>query len=1772
MKQKRKVKSLLPQKNDLWGSLLTATLLVLGLALCLWSASLMTSSVWAASSNPAEYSQFQYSWTDDKVEVLYNLQFSKPEYLSGFVGEMYTDKNNDFYITSTPITVNESGVKAEDVNEVDKWLYSNILGWHKNKVHSNYVTTIWWEENVIATWNPNAVIFWWKNNEISWSAAWNPSAIVWWHHNLIKGGHNWNTIIWWHDNSISWSVSNSFILGWINNKIVSDKWINNVIVWGSNVTVDTWDVFVFSDSAFKPQGNKTFYLNVSQWLWINTESAGKWVTVNGPVKFGEIDITKPEYPCNTSTNYGVIWSWNGCLVWCTPTTAVDGQWDLLDRWKRCQEACDNEDKCSNKMPAVKEPDAYSGFCTNGVNTGNASPCTPVWDEVKDVVFETALINSVQYGGKCPEADAVNKCVFQCNSGYYLTWDRTYSSSVNGGQIGCYSICDLSKDLWPEWVNPDWTPIILKHNQMVTGYNTNDTTCARDNPYTNKDNWTAGEPFPEHCGNNKHKQPLVCVNWKMEIANGYNNPRSSSKNAKANWYTHRDCAVHPFTCDTSAGKFDLNRYYITTTLYDTPIVTDTEKDRKNMVWTRWTYKLCLDYDVLNSPNNEKAPWNEVCNVHLGNDKPYIEHYQFIGCNSTYHRSNRDGETDKYICRKECKISTDKGVRTVWDNRSITLYDRTEAECWKSLCKEETFTCNDGVWDKPQGIYTHESCTQKWDRCDGYNVDKSTHDAHTYNSQYRLCEKRMPFLPTSNQPNWTYKTYRNDNWYLKSNYTSIQECSYEQRYLLVGCDDCLHATTSLYCDNDKNVSWGSSCSSVSNWVVAGYHYNIWTSTTWNGGSFLKNQWKCEYYCNDGYYDNGSSCSANPERKCEKPEDGSWYYYTARWSSDYTKWYVAYDKKSNESGHVWELLEEWNWCTDSCKDGYRQVKGSCVSTSKENRWCIWTIPYNAVNIDNDHDDSMYPWIYHHISEGGQDCSFDCPIGYTWNGYACEYDGWNCSRCTHKATLDANWWTIVWGVDSVSGPCNTWQSLPQAELACHEFLWWWWSDKPMQVFLDSNKELVAQWWPYDSSMIGCSTEFDCKWGTPPMSPSDRYTTGPSPKFNDMPWTPVDDYSKELTECQWRCNMEYIREGDKCVEVKCKAWDKPWDNPPAQNVDKWPDTYLRTSLTDTNRKWKQWNPSNPCEWKCKSGFELSWSRDAGYECVKTVIAGCETIANGYCPTWNNRQDLVNLTVWAIKSWEKWKCKWTATTPKECVECLPGYKLTWNSYANYKCDVYNCKTPAPSGEGVLKWATTYTGENVVDNKEWNYLSGNVTAAELKACEWRCLDWFVRSGNSCIPSLQAKCSKPEEHYHCEDDTTMQAIDKVDIKVSWKTAWWKWKCAPKSGSTGDTENCLECNEDMGFQETWEGDNRTCAKDQDGVCAYDWSYCSAWTSGLVTDITANWKSIWEHWICEGIGNWKDEPCKLAWDCDGSCAYYGDAGCQGSATDIYPNNGAGYAWFNKKEICESAGYMKMSGGGITPCHLYGTMPSPYHLIPGCIGTYGSCAKWTADLKCIVGDYKAVTYHGNDAIEQCSAISAMKPNCENSTPVYPGKIECEDGWEITWTNNPSCGNAPWWAEQYDATQEWWRYRYGHKSQEVCMDRWKMAWGLETVPWNPNIPCFTCSCTNNEGEAPKKIQVTVIIPNSTPQCLYSDFLLIRRDYWGHVSPNGNYSWQQSNNGETHAVTFEVSHDWVNKAVTMQLDKTCNYGYVGSSTVGGTNGDWVIPDHDVSFTYTDPAGV
>ena len=64
MKQKRKVKSLLPKKNFVDGRFLTILLVVLSLVLCVWWVSLLTHSVRAQNSNSFLYNlviNYQYS-------------------------------------------------------------------------------------------------------------------------------------------------------------------------------------------------------------------------------------------------------------------------------------------------------------------------------------------------------------------------------------------------------------------------------------------------------------------------------------------------------------------------------------------------------------------------------------------------------------------------------------------------------------------------------------------------------------------------------------------------------------------------------------------------------------------------------------------------------------------------------------------------------------------------------------------------------------------------------------------------------------------------------------------------------------------------------------------------------------------------------------------------------------------------------------------------------------------------------------------------------------------------------------------------------------------------------------------------------------------------------------------------------------------------------------------------------------------------------------------------------------------------------------------------------------------------------------------------------------------------------------------------------------------------------------------------------------------------------------------------------------------------------
>ena len=1337
MKQKRKVKSLIFQKKDFNEGLLSALLLILWVVLCLCSATLMTTtSVWAAWLwKPLK--DITYSWMDDKVEVLYNLQFSMPNNLSGVVGEMYTVNNNDFYITSTPLTVNLSNTITKNV--VDTWLYSNILWWAGNIVKSKNITIIWWSSNKIWSSNDNAVILWWVWDEIRSSTAGHvPSVIVWWNHNTIYDNGNWSAIIWWESNSIWASVSNSFILWWKSNNANA----NNVIIWWSGVTADTWNVFVFSNVwTFKPKTSKAFYLNAERWLWINRSSAGKWVTVNGPVRFGEIKITNPSaYPCNSSStgNYWVIWFWNvdwrGCLVWCTASSAVDGKWDLLDRWKDCQKSCDNNSSyCSEKrLEPIVEPVHYLSYCTTWmwVDTGHASPCTPVWDKIENVVFETSLIDAADTV-QCP-ANAANKCIYQCDTGYHLRGDETGKfPSYKNPVPKCFKDCDLKTILWAEWA-ATWNNWVITHNDTVIAYNKQVVPCSYhkytpqlstypdylDNGYGTKwdrnyiwmDNKRKYE-LPETCTNNAHQQTLVCVDWKMFIAKTTGNGKEPTSVLATSWWTLGDsylwyahsgyiymtCATSGYKCDL--GQYDLDENYIRGTLEDTWVITTPSNphDRNTVNWTRWIYKLCKDYIV---DNTGMGCVEDVFKNQQWDNRAYDKHYEFKGCMATYHPTTRTGDlaVDPRICRQECSVTKEGRKLTVYDQQSITLYKEKNKDCsinsWNDVCEHHTFKCVDGRWEDEELLsqYPKVSCYQKWEACVGFNVTPETYAAHNQISIYSWCHKWTAFPETF--INWTYTTKWDgtNHWYIKSGYVDIQDpcIDWWHHYKLVWCVNCRHANHDQFCDESvENVEFDYYCSPISNWTVAGYKYWQWNLTKYNWTTWdFKYHGTCDFYCDDGYYKNGDSCTENPTITC--PAKPTWEVVeeeTRIYSNQVQYRYAVYE--TNTQG-VLKLKSTTNWCFRECVSGYHRVNKACEK-NYQYRSCIWTFPLNAQKVWSTSHYGLTPKEYEYNPDGW-DCAFKCKTNYSWNGYACVYDDRGCGKCNHVVQFDGNW-------GEVSGPttkevvCDQKLIMPDATRSCHRLKWWSGQgslkQKWDQVKIDSNLTFRAEW-DYDATLC----EYTCGGSAPTSSDVDiskkkAYKAG-------MQWNHVNETPRStvLDACQWRCNTWLNWNGGLwCDLKKCAGWILP----PSEWATVWPREY-RWITDDDERKWTtfdwkdEWfRDPNVCEWRCSRNWESYTDSHWVQRCTKQVFATCSKTEKWGCEVdWNNDVDEdgyatsvdhkeVKDSAWNV-IWWTWTCKWSPSweDAEDCHICNgPDYKERIDADWNWHC--VRCNSCAKNG-------------------------------------------------------------------------------------------------------------------------------------------------------------------------------------------------------------------------------------------------------------------------------------------------------------------------------------------------------------------------------------------------------------------------------------------------------------------------------------------------------------
>lgn len=673
MKQKRKVKSLLPKKFCLDGRMLTILLLVLSLVLCMWSVSLLTHSVKAAGTSAMDIQSITYTWIDNKVEVLYNMQFADPSNLEKVV--------NNLYMSGESLYISPNIVVVSGDNIVWTGKYSHILWWMGNEIYSNNITIIAWKNNIVRIKNNNASILWWVGNEIgTWYASSEriPSVFVWWSGNKAIYADKGAVLIWWRDNRVEnySSFKNTFLLWWYQNYSRG----TNIILWWHDITNTSHNVFVYSNYPgsgwiiFEPSSSNAFYLHVISGAGINTEWI-EWLSVGWAVSIGGVW----HYTC---MNYalGEMMNYSGCLVWCTDVGATEGKWEMLDKWDRCADICRNHNAWCFMSSDEIDVNDYAAQCTKWVNTENAHLCVS-WElsKYKNVLFETSLIDSDE---KCDLTQDI--CTYQCNQWTHLMWD--------GANRRCYSDCSYTRNDWTEVRN-------IKHGEFITWYNVGEVKCGSDG---------AGDV----CSN--HVKSLFCNSGSMRIGSMNGEPvelRQYYKQCVMSWYVCSD-------------EYNLTYNDIITNYQEEGFATGNLKWWQTVTWTRWVYEVCINFWGVGT--DSCSTWAQ--DFKFLNCRPwYVQDGSWVcrqGCGEWYNNGSKKTfyKSGSVTCTGTCvgsEFTCYDGSWTWTENKSNYPY---------TWCNLKDKVCNTGVYNVTYSEYLTWKDTWMYECCTGY--------VHSWNTQCDL----------------------------------------------------------------------------------------------------------------------------------------------------------------------------------------------------------------------------------------------------------------------------------------------------------------------------------------------------------------------------------------------------------------------------------------------------------------------------------------------------------------------------------------------------------------------------------------------------------------------------------------------------------------------------------------------------------------------------------------------------------------------------------------------------------------------------------------------------------------------------------------------------------------------------------------------------------------------------------------------------------------------------------------------------------------------------
>jgi len=1042
-----------------------------------------------------EITEFDYTWLDNRVEVLYGMRFLDPSDFTKIVNSIYMS-GSSLYISPNPVIVNGSN------NTVDTGVYSHILWWENNEVSSNNITLIAWSNNKIHAWNDNASVLWWSGNEVmSWKSGWISAILVGWESNVMGTGHDGNALIWWSNNTI-WpiedpyadadEVSDSIVLWWERNAIGIDSY--NVIIWWKKVLVQgKHNIFVYSniDGWFSPRSHNAFYLNVGGGVWISTGWI-EWLSVGGAVSVWRVNINIDD--C-TGDSLWVIWSYDGCLVWCTKVSFNDGKkWELLDQWNECAKICQNNSgHCLNQDDEVVNVEDSRAQCTEGVvNTDNAELCINDLDSYRGVFFETSLIDSNE---TCPTTGQ-NICVYKCKSGYHLTGTAWHEK--------CYADCPLPRSTEK-----------IKHNEKVTWYNTGNVNCSNDiyvfprmteinnkgQPLWNYEKgpiiiWGIaysnraknGTSF-ESCGNYDHKKTLICNDWTLYLMKADGKADKSTAGV-ARSYKYESCSLHDYSCDTSV--YNLTQQQIKDEKDDLPSNGNWKvDDRKILQWIRWKYEVCIDYNAV--PSDPAVKW-EQCD-----ESTY--HYKFTGCQAGYDLI--DGK-----CIKKCAlIGSDGNSHSYDDGAVITWYQITWAKC-PDECVGSKLVCNDGVWHSWSKTWPNADEGNWYNYCewgkktcdsDVYNVTQTEHNQYISTSIYTGCV---------------------------SYDVSGNKCTTgDTNYKLINCETGNHTKNNKWCISNTGQDW---CHKGykpdgSDYVVV--NVPITWSGSWNTGNWTEPE-DCKWACNDGYVtgSDGKSCVLaecwETTNTCKNGVNATW-----TWSDNSGSWWKCGSKQCH-------LCNSWyydvgSWETYPYCDKIQN--NSCDNTYPY--WCTLTWTANERNSDNITFTWNCPGIPEGVAQGETWCSFSCPAWNSWNFDHKQCEANVCALLPENEG-DVKWcfWATWQATTNNMNP--TYDSKCEQPVACkYRCSQWYWRYNGVCI---STNPICGD------SLYSCNASFPVNTG----SDESHYYRD----CEDQDWSILTTVRCELGKERWVCG--------KAVEWTCEnivVPDEWWECPNSIHCDSIP-------------------------------------------------------------------------------------------------------------------------------------------------------------------------------------------------------------------------------------------------------------------------------------------------------------------------------------------------------------------------------------------------------------------------------------------------------------------------------------------------------------------------------------------------------------------------------------------------------------------------------------------